>query len=672
MSDADDRAVQLLADFFDNAPVGLHWVGPDGTVLRANRAELDMLGYEEHEYVGHPISEFHADAPAIGDILQRLTSGETLHSYEAQLRCKDGSIKHVLISSNVLREEGRFVHTRCFTRDITSLKETQQALAESERRKSAILSAALDAILTMDHEGLLIDLNPAAERIFGFQRGEALGRPLADLIIPERLRERHRQGLRHFLVTGEGPVMGRRIEIDALHARGHEYPVELSISVVGATAAPLFTATVRDISDRKAAEAELRAALEDRRILLESERVARGAAERLSDMKDEFLATLSHELRTPLSAILGWAQILRRVAGRPEELAKGLDVIERNSRIQTRLIDELLDTSRITSGKVRLDIQQIDPASFIRAAVETVKPAADAKGIRISLRLDPAADTIAGDPNRLQQVVWNLLSNAIKFTPQDGEVEVALARRGEHVEIGIVDNGSGITPDFLPHVFERFRQADASTTRRHGGLGLGLAIVRSLVEQHGGSVSAASAGENRGATFTVRLPVAARATGVEARFAGQAGSSVRAEADRSSEFCAADLSGLKVLVVDDEPDARSMLERVLVECKAAVLLAPSAAEALRLLDSQAPDVIVSDIGMPDTDGYELMRHVRRMPLPAGGVPAIALTAFARPEDRARALQAGFQEHLAKPVDPSELVARIGELAGRGPSGTIRG
>lgn len=799
MRDADERAAQLLSDFFDNAAVGLHWVGPDGVVLRVNRAELELLGYQEHEYVGHHISEFHADPPVIDGILKRLGCGETLHSYEARLRCKDGSIKHVLMSSNVLWEEGRFVHSRCFTRDITPQKEAQQALAASERRKSAILNASLDAIITMDHEGRLLDFNPAAERIFGYAREYALGKPLADLVVPARLREQHWMGLRRYLAGGQARVLDRRVEVAALHAQGHEFPVELSISRVKDVDPPVFTATLRDISERKKSEEELRRssqllratfeqaavgfaiasmdgclvqpnlkfqeimgynaqelaaltfmdvthpddrqataahvkkllageiphyatekrylrkdgqpvwsrttvtlmraedgrpvrfigviediterkqteqalqrseqmlrdALEDRRVLLESERAARSAAERLSEMKDEFLATLSHELRTPLSAILGWAHILRRGASKPEDLAKGLDVIERNSRIQTQLIDELLDTSRITSGKVRLDVQPVEPGSFVLAAVETVRPAADAKGVRIEQVPDAPGATVLGDPSRLQQVVWNLLSNAIKFTPQGGWVEVKMARAGPDLEISVGDTGAGISAEFLPHVFERFRQADASTTRRHGGLGLGLAIVRSLVEQHGGSVRAASPGEGKGATFTVRLPLAHQRPNREPASVGR---SVAAKSDEAvpQDFRTVDLSGLKVLVVDDEPDARTLIERVLGECEASVMLTASAAEALRLLDAEQADVLVSDIGMPDVDGYELIRRIRASGDSArGAIPAIALTAFARPEDRQRALEAGFHEHLSKPVEPSELVAKVAELGRRG-------
>jgi PAS domain S-box-containing protein len=393
--------------------------------------------------------------------------------------------------------------------------------------------------------------------------------------------------------------------------------------------------------------------------LYERERAARAEAERMSALKDEFLATLSHELRTPLGAILGWAQVLRRRTVTETELHGALDVIERNARIQTQLIEDLLDMSRITSGKVRLDIQPVEPVTFIESAMETVRPSADAKGVRLEKVLDPAAGPVSGDPHRLQQVLWNLLSNAIKFTPKGGKIQVLLERVNSHVEISVADTGMGIKPDFLPHMFERFRQADGSTTRSHGGLGLGLSIVKSLVELHGGSVRAHSAGEGRGTTFSVLLPLAAVRRGAsESRLHPAA-------TPATSAFLPADLTGLAVLVVDDHDDARQLLSRVLGECGARVFSAASAREALVLVAKERPDVMVSDIGMPGADGYELLRQVRELGDRQGGrLRAIALTAFARSEDRTRALRAGFLAHVAKPVDASELVATIATVAGR--------
>jgi PAS domain S-box-containing protein len=399
----------------------------------------------------------------------------------------------------------------------------------------------------------------------------------------------------------------------------------------------------------------------EREELLESERHARASAERASRMKDEFLATLSHELRTPLSAILGWSQLLRSKPVGPEDLIKGLQTIERNARVQTQLIEDLLDMSRITSGKVRLDVQPVFPASIVEASLETVRPAAEAKGIRLESMLDPAAGPVSADPSRLQQVVWNLLNNAIKFTPKDGKVQVVLQRVNSHIEISVADTGMGIEPEFLEHVFERFRQADASSTRQYGGLGLGLAIVKHLVELHGGTVHANSAGSGKGSTFSVHLPLAVmhQGHGVQPREHPRAPQSVAAD------FKTIDLAGVKILVVDDQPDARDLVARLLESCNATVIVTGDAGEALRMVESERPDVLVSDIGMPDVDGFELLKRIRALGEARGGrVPAIALTAFARSEDRTRALQRGFQVHVAKPVEAAELIASVASVAGR--------
>ncbi len=388
----------------------------------------------------------------------------------------------------------------------------------------------------------------------------------------------------------------------------------------------------------------------------ERERAARMLAESQGRIKDEFLATLSHELRTPLNAIVGWTDLIRRSTDDRQTVVEGIEVIHRNAQAQTRLIDDLLDMSRIISGKMRLDIQQIHPGPVIDAAIEATNPAAQAKGVRIRKVLDPLAGPVSGDPGRLGQIIWNLLSNAIKFTPRGGVVEVLLERVNSHVEISVADNGEGIPPEFLPFVFERFRQADSSTTRKHFGLGLGLAISKNLVELHGGQIRATSAGTGKGATFTVSLPI---------RIANLA------EVDRSHPAAAnkspagepleTELQGIAVLVVDDDADARELIARLLQARRATVSVASSAEEAHKLIALGDPDVIVSDIGMPGQDGYQFIRELRR-----GGVrtPAIALTAFARSEDRMRALQAGYQMHLAKPVQPAELITVVGSVTGR--------
>jgi signal transduction histidine kinase/ActR/RegA family two-component response regulator len=416
----------------------------------------------------------------------------------------------------------------------------------------------------------------------------------------------------------------------------------------------LMTGVTLDISTRKQAEQQLEA-------LLERERAARAAAERASFMKDEFLATLSHELRTPLTAIQGWCEILR-LRHSEEDLAQGLEVIRRNAEAQTKIIEDLLDMSRIISGKIRLDIQRVELPAIVAAALETVRPAADAKGIHLHADLETAPANIAADPNRLQQILWNLLSNAIKFTPKDGQVRVSVELCESHLEIVVSDTGEGIKPEFLPFVFDRFRQADGSTTRKHRGLGLGLAIVKNLVELHGGTVQAKSDGEGRGSAFFVALPLRAiQLWQLPEALEPQSDQALngKGRAERTS------LSGLKVLVVDDERDVRKFVQRLLEDCDATVATAASMAEGLTEIERQAPDLLISDIGMPEHDGFELIRRLRDLPASSGGkIPAIALTAYARSEDRRRILLAGFQMHAAKPVQAAELVAMAASLCGR--------
>jgi signal transduction histidine kinase/CheY-like chemotaxis protein len=408
---------------------------------------------------------------------------------------------------------------------------------------------------------------------------------------------------------------------------------------------------------------ELKLAEQRREEILAAERSAREEAERLGRMKDEFLATLSHELRTPLNAILGWSQVLSRGPLDEEDARQGLEAIERNARAQTQMIEDLLDMSRIISGKVRLDVQRLTLGDVASAAVQSVRPSADVKGVRLSTVIDPYAGPVAGDSSRLQQVVWNLLTNAIKFTPRGGQVQVVLERINSYVQLSVSDTGEGISAEFLPHVFERFRQADASTTRRHGGLGLGLNIVKQLVELHGGTVQATSAGKGRGATFSFKLPLAIAAlnNGSDPKD----GEHPRIAAIPRHLADLPDLSGITVLIVDDDADARTMVQRILGESRASVLAAASAAEALEILKRDRPTVLVSDIGMPGEDGYEFIRKVRALPPNTGGdTPAVALTAFARSEDRQRALRAGYQLHIAKPVEPLELITVCASLVGR--------
>jgi signal transduction histidine kinase len=402
-----------------------------------------------------------------------------------------------------------------------------------------------------------------------------------------------------------------------------------------------------EIAERLRAEAE-------REALLAREQVLRAEAEELSRLKDEFLATMSHELRTPLNAIFGWITLLRTRRLDEATQERALETIERNARAQKRLIEDLLDVSRIVTGKVALELVTVDPRRVVEAALETMHPAAQAKGLKIVPLLDIGAGTVRGDFARLQQVVCNLLSNAIKFTDAGGHVEVCLARRNGEVEISVADSGQGIKPEFLPLVFDRFRQEDGSISRRHGGLGLGLAIVRHLVELHAGSVEAQSAGEGKGARFIVRLP--AREAGLVPR---------ATESAAGGMVTHAMLTGLRLLVVDDDPGARELISGMLEGFGAQVRVAEGGQAALTMLVAERPDVLIADLGMPEMDGYALIGQVRALEPDFGGLtPAVAVTAYASPQDRLRALQAGYQNHVAKPVEAEELAIVIASLAGR--------
>jgi signal transduction histidine kinase len=403
-----------------------------------------------------------------------------------------------------------------------------------------------------------------------------------------------------------------------------------------------------EITERLRAENE-------REALLAREKVLRAEAEELSRLKDEFLATMSHELRTPLNAIFGWITLLR--TRRLDEVTRerALETIERNARAQKRLIEDLLDVSRIVTGKVALELVSVDPRRVVEAALETMHPAAQAKGLKVVPLLDTSAGTVRGDFARLQQIVCNLLSNAIKFTPSGGQVEVCLARRNDEAEISVTDSGQGIKSEFLPHVFDRFRQEDGSISRRHGGLGLGLAIVRHLVELHAGTVEAHSAGEGKGARFVVRLPV--RQTLVHPRVAEAPGTAGLVNSST--------LAGLRLLVVDDDPSARDLMAGMLQGYGADVSLADGGQAALTQLFERRPHVLIADLGMPGMDGYALIEQVRALDPDFGGqTPAVAVTAYASAQDRLRALQAGYQNHVAKPVEPEELAIVIASLTGR--------
>jgi PAS domain S-box-containing protein len=531
------------------------------------------------------------------------------------------------------------------------------------RRLAAIVDNSDDAIVGKNLDSIITSWNQGAERIFGYTAEEMIGTSIKRLIPPDRQGEEDeilaclRRGERydHFETV--------RVTKD-----GRQLHVSLTISPIKDTSGVIVGASkiARDITDRKLSEMALRearkvaeAATAEKERLLTSERIARAEAERASRMKDEFLANLSHELRTPLNAVLGWASVLRASHRQDLELAQGLEAIDRNARVQAQIIDDLLDMSRIISGKVRLDVQPLDLPSVVLEAIETMRVAASTKGVRLQTVLDPLNASVSGDPNRLQQVFWNLLSNAIKFTPKGGRVQVVLERVDSHVEVSVIDTGEGIAPEFLPYIFNRFEQADASTTRRHGGLGLGLSIVKNLVELHGGSVRAKSGGIGKGATFIVSLPLKIFHPPPDE---GE-GEHPRARPRDVQLLPAISLDGVRVLVVDDDPDARTLLRVLLESARATVHLAASADQGMEQLLSNPVDVLICDIGMPGSDGYTLMRRVRTWQDPRKNeIPAVALTAYARLEDRTQAIHAGFQNHLAKPVEPTELLSVVQSLA----------
>jgi PAS domain S-box-containing protein len=522
-------------------------------------------------------------------------------------------------------------------------KRVEQALREGESRIRAIIETAPDAIVNMNADGDITEFNAAAERTFGYRREEVLGHELATLLIPENLRAAHRDGLRR-LASSERPFAGRRIESTAVHADGHRFPVELSISAIMRDGQRMFTGFVRDVTDRRRAE-------DERRRLLEAERLARREAEVANRAKDDFLATLSHELRTPLNAIVGWTRMLLDGTMDKANVQRALEVIDRNAHAQVQLVNDLLDVSRIITGGLRLDVQPIDLGHVITAAADAVRPAANAKQISLRSVLAPSARAADGDATRLQQVVWNLLANAVKFTPQGGSIEVALVDLGNHVRIEVKDSGPGIDAAFLPHVFERFRQADSSFSRRHGGLGLGLAIVRHLVELHGGTVRVESEGSGLGTTFIVELPRSLHSLAIRTDATLAARSPTRADATPG------ELAGCRLLVVEDDEDALMLVATVLRSAGADVRTARSAGEAVRALEAEWPDVLLADLGLPDEDGCALIRKVRAMERGSGTrLPSAAISAYGREQDRNNAIAEGFDRHLAKPVGPDQILA----------------
>ncbi|CAN5619426.1 hypothetical protein BH09PLA1_BH09PLA1_09090 [soil metagenome] len=632
----------------------LAWMAkPDGYIFWYNDQWYRYTGSTPQEMEGWGWQRVH-DPKFLPTVMEQwqasIRTGQPF-DMEFPLRSAHGEFRSFLTRVNPLRgDDGKIILWFGTNTDVSEWRRQQEALAASEARLRAVVQATPECVKIVKPDRSLLYMNPVGLSMIEADTFESVNAAAVDELVTtehrQQWREFHQRVCAGETLSWEFEIIGRRNTRRWMET--HAVPLPLPD---GQTAQLSVT---RDITQRKHAERE-------RETLLESERAARAEAERVSRMKDEFLATLSHELRTPLNAILGWSQILRTSSSNADDLAEGLSTIERNARTQAQIIEDLLDMSRIISGKVRLDVQRTDLVAILEAAIQTARPASEAKEIRVHAVLDPLAGPVSGDPNRLQQVFWNLLSNAVKFTPRGGRIQVLLERVNSHLEISVIDSGEGIPPDFLPYVFDRFRQADASTTRRHGGLGLGLAIAKQLIELHGGTIRAKSAGSGQGSTFIISLPLTilhpGSAADVERRHP------TAASVAPNIEPCL-DLDGVRVLVVDDEPDARALVQRLLVDCKAKVTTVGSADEATRHLQSDTFDVLVSDVGMPTEDGYSLIRRVRKLKHGAAAIPALALTAYARSEDRQKAIIAGFDLHVAKPVEPSELITMVSSLARR--------
>ena len=667
----------------------LAWIASfDGTIAWYNQRWHDYTGTTAEQMAGDGWSIAY-DAQCLPQMLQAwktaLRDGAPFEM-EFPIRSADGQYRWFLTRANPVRDRGgQLLRWFGTSTDVDQVKRAQEALRDETRVLELLNSTGATLAGTLDLPALLQATVDAATHITGARFGafyyddendahEAHGTlPPARAVAGIGLAQADAIAAELRL----GPVMRCNELQVAPDASDADLPLRSCLSLpvrphagqlpgrllLGHPQAGMFSARSERIVSAIAAQAAValdntrlyaaaRRAAEERKVLLDSEREARAEAERTNQLKDDFLATLSHELRTPLSAILGWAQVLRRGTRDQADLHRGLQSIERNARAQAQLIEDLLDMSRITSDKVLLDLQTIEPATIIASAIETLRPAADAKHISLNTAIADDAGSITGDPGRMQQVIWNLLSNALKFTPQGGRVDIDVRRDGPRLAITVSDNGVGIRSDFLPHVFDRFRQADASTTRRHGGLGLGLAIVKHLVEQHGGRVTASSAGEMQGASFSVRLPLSLPAA------AG------RKPGAAPPALC--DLRGIRVLLIDEETDAREMTERILRDCHAEVHCAANTAQALLLLSSVRPHVLVSELGTPPAGAADLLAQLRaRAPEHGGALPALALSAHDQPQERQRALDCGFQACLPKPLDPLALLAAVAQLAAPG-------
>ncbi len=621
-SDAKRRAAEEglrnsereLSDFFDHAAVALHWVGPDGSVQRVNDMELAMLGYTREEYIGRHIGEFHVSAPVITDILTRLSSGETLSEYPAQLRCKDGSVRDVLINSSVYWEDGKFIHTRCFTRDVTEIRR-----AEAERSQlAAIVTSSHDAIVSKNLLGIVTSWNTGAERIFGFRAEEMVGQPILRLI-PADLHHEETDILRR-LHDGERIEHYETIRVTK---GGQRIDVAVTISPMRDATGTIIGASkiARDITQRKKSEAELRA--------------ARDAAEAANRAKDEFLAALSHELRTPLTPVLVLAAEMEKSPELPEPVRHDFAMIRKNVELEARIIDDLLDLTRITHGKLALRFEPVEVHGLVEHALAILRSDRVAKAIIVEVALDAAEHHASGDPVRLQQVFWNVLKNAIKFTPQGGRITIRSWNENGQLRLSTADTGIGITPEEMPGLFTAFAQGRVAASSRFGGLGLGLSIAALLVREHSGRIWAESAGRNQGATFHLELPLA---------------ESSAAENTIAPPVSSATVRPLRILLVEDHEDTRNVLVRLITRWGHSLKAAASVAEAGEAIAGGVFDMLLSDVGLPDGTGHDVVTAWRGK----FDGPAVAMSGFGMEADLARTKAAGFADHLVKPVSVESL------------------
>ncbi|MGB8507257.1 MAG: PAS domain S-box protein [Pyrinomonadaceae bacterium] len=645
LHESEERFRTLIEATFDGIVLNT-----GGRVLEANKGFAAMFGYDQDEIVGKPILEL--VTPECRQVVtQKITEGDE-HPYEVTGLRKDGTHFDLEVTGKAHDYKGRRVRVSAL-RDITERKRAERAL----NLHSRVLENMIEGVSLSDEQGRILYTNPAEDEMFGYERGELMGQSVTvQNIYPPEENARIVGEVIERLKT-DGVWFG---EFSNRKKDGTPFTTFARITALEMSGRKHWVCVQEDITERKRFEDELRARADE---LAEANR-----------LKDEFLATLSHELRTPLTSVLGWAKLLRTETLSPEVTSRALETIERNASMQAQLINDLLDVSRIITGKLRLDVDAIELGPVIEEAIDSVRLAADSRGVHLHVRLDPVG-AIAGDADRLRQVFWNLLTNAIKFTPAGGSVEVRLEGDNTHVHVVVKDTGAGISPEFLPFIFDRFRQADGAITREHGGLGLGLAIARHLVELHGGQIRVESEGEGRGATFTVSFPLMPSRTeerGVVAAAENLSAGNIPANSgggarENSTAIIqpAGILDGLSILVVDDDEDACALLSMVLKRSGASVSTAESVAEAFESVRDSAPDVLVSDIGMPGEDGYDLMHRVRALDASLNRhTPAAALTAYARDEDEARALDAGYDAHIPKPVEPTALVAAVAALVGR--------